>query len=69
MTSPARPEPPNQDDPRVCGLCRRGWGSVIVTPPPGYFSLFNSRTGKFHGELRGKTACGLIAVGEEWQRV
>lgn len=60
---------PDHTDPRVCGLCLRGWGSKIVTPPEGYFSLLNTRTGKFHGSRRDKTACGLRVTGAGWRRV
>lgn len=60
-------EAPENGDFRICGSCLRGWGSKIVTPPPGYFSHYNARTGRFHGKGRpGRTSCGRSTNGNEW---
>lgn len=66
--------PVEQDDKRVCGRCRRAWGSCLVPPPDGYFAAFNTQTGKYHHVSpdghRGRfgfTACGLDACGTEWK--
>lgn len=59
--------PDSQDDPRVCGRCRRSWGSRLVTPRSGHFAIFNWLTGKYHsGGDGGDTSCGLHATGGEW---
>ena len=61
---------PSFDSPQVCGLCLRGWGSKIVTPPPGYFHLLNTRTGKYHAEGRGsRTRCGRRVTIHEFKDV
>ena len=56
--------PTEQDDPRVCGGCKRAWGSVLVSHPGGY-TIVNLRTGKYHsGRDYGMTDCGIDATGE-----
>lgn len=58
---------------RVCGRCRRAWGSALVPPPDGHYSLLNVQTGVVHAEYdRGpehRTVCGLATQVEGWERV
>lgn len=60
--------PPTEvDDPRICGRCRRAWGSVLGPADPSHFSVFNWLTNKYHAALHGgETHCGRDATGGEW---
>lgn len=67
MSAPTYDPPTDQADPRVCGTCRRHWGSVLVPPRAGHFVILNSRTGKYHsGGEYGMTDCGKDATTDEW---
>jgi hypothetical protein len=59
--------PTSQDDECVCGRCRRAWGSRLVPPRDGHFSILNKRSGKYQsGGEWGVTDCGLDATGADW---
>jgi hypothetical protein len=68
MSVVAYDPPRDQRDSRICGRCRRAWGSILVDPPEVYFPIQNARTDKYHsGGDFGKTDCGLDATGDEWR--